>query len=425
MIRALLAILLIAGIALALAWTANQPGAISIDWFGWTVTSHPAWAVAVAVALLILPLLFARIWGWLRYRSGLFGPGRKLRRQASARGYSAGALAAYLTGQERHAAKLAARALRIDPDDWAASAVAALAGDASQDARLRADPATTLLAALAAYRRHPDRSTAETAAALAPASAFAWEAALDERARDGDYAGGRTALANWVALDPEIRTDAGWIGAALDFAAAQAAKAEGDRDRARAALESALKSQPGFAPAAAELAGLFADDDRLRAAEKVIETAWKAAPHPILAQAYAGLQPLETQGERLQRIQRLVNLRPDHPESRMTLATHALAAGEADQALLALGPLLEGEGVRMRAAQLAAQAHRRLGFDPPASATWLDALTTGAPEADWECRRCHAHSRDWHLACPSCGHIGRLAWSGERKDAEERPSAKL
>lgn len=86
MIRRLVAILLVAALALALGWAANQPGRASIDWFGWTVAVHPAWLVTLLLLVVGISLVLAWSWIWLRYRSGLFGPGRTLRRQAAARG---------------------------------------------------------------------------------------------------------------------------------------------------------------------------------------------------------------------------------------------------------------------------------------------------------------------------------------------------
>ncbi|MGB3722701.1 MAG: hypothetical protein WA979_07775, partial [Pacificimonas sp.] len=342
---------------------------------------------------------------WLRWKSGLFGPARTLRRQRAALGSASAALAALVSGQQDRAAALAKDALKSDPTNVMARAVAALTGDEARIAQLDEDRATKPLAALASLRTAPSVSAADAATKVAPTSAAAWQALTEERARVGDYAGAIAALSSWRALDDEAERLGSWIEASLLTAAADGAM---DDEPARDDLERALNVESRFAPAASRLADIAENSGDVSDAERAAMSVWAMQPTPELSRSYEGLYPLESDTDRLARMQALAARNPGHPQSLMAVAEAALPAGEPSLALETLGPLLDKPPVRQRAASLALECYRRLGMDPPTGTAWLDAAASGAPGPRWTCANCSTQSADWSLECGNCGRLGIL-----------------
>lgn len=366
---------------------------------------HPVWLLVGVVAVWLVTHILRRLWNWLRWRSGLFGPARALRRQRAARGDALAAIVALVFGEDARADRLSARALKSDPGNDAARTVAALLGDEKRLVALEAEKATRPVAALARLRGPATLTAAETAAKAVPNSPAAWRGLMTARAEAGDWDGALAALKSWRALDDAAEGAGDWTAAAILTAAADAAL---DGEAARAYLTRALKAQPRFAPAAARLAELAEDDGDIAAAERLAERAWAEQPTPRLGHAYAELQPLETDAERLTRIQRLAATNPANPESRLMLAAAALTAGDPALALEEVGPLLGTPPVRQRAAALALEAHRRLGMEPPVGAAWLDAAESGALGLRWACAECRWQAPDWRFDCGSCGRLGTM-----------------
>jgi HemY protein len=121
---------------------------------------------------------------------------------------------------------------------------------------------------------------------------------------------------------------------------AQALAAEdADRDQAKSLALEATKLAPDLVPAAVLAARLLAESGELRRAGRIVEAAWRANPHPDLADAYAHLRPGDSARERLARIQALVAKSPGNVEAALALARAALDAQEFVVARQALAPL--------------------------------------------------------------------------------------
>src|SRR5262249_59991727 len=95
---------------------------------------------------------------------------------------------------------------------------------------------------------------------------------------------------------------------------------------------------PTLTPAAAiagRLLGLAGD---LRRAGRIVETAWRANPHPDLAETYAHLQPGTSARDRLARVQALAQMAATSVESVLAVARAALDAREFSIARRVLTP---------------------------------------------------------------------------------------
>ena len=71
-----------------------------------------------------------------------------------------------------------------------------------------------------------------------------------------------------------------------------------------------MKLAPGLVPAAALAGRLLAEAGEMRKASRILEAAWRANPHPDLAETYAHVRPGDSARDRLARVQTLAKLKP-------------------------------------------------------------------------------------------------------------------
>ncbi|HYP63524.1 MAG TPA: heme biosynthesis HemY N-terminal domain-containing protein [Acidocella sp.] len=176
------------------------------------------------------------------------------------------------------------------------------------------------------------------------------------------------------------------------LAVAASTQAPASRDALHYA-QMALKAVPGFAPAVASAASALRRLGKIRAARKMISSAWQLKPHPMLGAEWfaGGATPIE----RAQDATLLAAANPGHVESELVLAQTALDAGLVAEA--------------RRHAELALHA----GPDDGRAQGILDTLEgkpRTAPRCGWVCAACHHTSQDWSALCPSCGKLGKLRW---------------
>jgi HemY protein len=242
---------------------------------------------------------------------------------------------------------------------------------------------------------------AREAEAAQPGAAWVREerAALALRTRDWKEA---------LALSPSERLT-GHRRAALALAAAMQ-----DPETASALEKQALSADPGFAPAALAVARRQAAEGSPRRAKSTLQAAWKAAPHPDLAEAY-----LADEADALARVkaaEALTHENRTHPESRLVLGRTALAAGLTGRARAELEALVSSGSadrraylamVDMDAVELGDSAAGRA-----AEAKWLRAAAAAPVEPRWQCLACGTTHGKWEPICEECGTPGRIEWTG-------------
>jgi HemY protein len=146
----------------------------------------------------------------------------------------------------------------------------------------------------------------------------------------------------------------------------------------------AVKLVPDFPPAAVLAGELANQQGHRRRAQRTLEDAWRAEPHPDLARAYARLIETETPEQRLERVEvRLKPLRPDHPELHVAVGELAIAAGRYDRAREALERALALEPTQ-RVYRLLAELERA-GGDPSRAQDWLQRAADAPPDRAWVC----------------------------------------
>jgi HemY protein len=355
MIRILLFILGVIAAAAGLAWLADRPGTVTVEWLGYQIEAS---ALVAALALAGIVALLILIWAVLRYLftrpAAVAAYVRERRRQQGYDALSRGLLAIGVgdrTLAQRYAG-IAGRNLPREPLTALLRAQAAqLKGDRAAARRafeaMLDRPETQLLGLrglfLEASRSNDNeaaRALAEQAVRRDPKLAWGVNALFDMQARAADYEGALNTLAiarqnGHVDQNAALRRRA-----ALLTAEARAAEAS-DPEKALGLAGEALRLAPSLVPAA-EIAGrILASRGESRHASRLISRTWKLSPHPDLALVYAYAKPGEPPRERVKRVKHLASLTPGDIEGQIAIANAAIEAHEWEEARNALAPYID------------------------------------------------------------------------------------
>jgi HemY protein len=331
-------------------WLAERPGDVAITWQGERLeTSVMVLAAAVAAVAVAAVLL------WSILRALVRAPGaiaHRLRARRTERGHRAVShgLIAVGSGDMRAARRFTHEANRLAPGSpltlLLSAQAAQLAGDSAAAATTFKEMAerddTRVLGLhglfVEAQRRNDAPAAlfyAEEAAKHASAPAWAGQAVLEMRCGSGDWSGALERLErnqrNGLVDKAAYRRQR-----AVLLTAQALALEEQDRERARALALEAVKLAPTLVPAAALAGRLLAGAGEKRKAARAIEAAWRANPHPDLADAY--LRPGDSARERLERIEALAAMAPGDAEAAIAVARSALDAKEFAIGKQALAP---------------------------------------------------------------------------------------
>jgi HemY protein len=355
MIRILVFILVIVAGALGLAWFADQPGSITVQWLGYEIKTS-----AFVGALMLIGIAAVLILAWALLRFILTRPAamsayfQERRRSQGFEALTRGLLAVGVgdRAQAQRYTGMARRNLPNEPLTALLKAQAAqLKGDRATARRafegMLDRPETELLGLRGLYleaKRSDDtnaaRVIAEQVVKRDPELAWSVNALFDMQARAGDWEGALNTLAiarqhGNVEADVALRRRAALLTAeARDLEASAPAKA-------LALANEALRLAPSLVPAA-EIAGrLLASKGDSRQASRLIARTWKLAPHPDLALVYAFANPGDSPRERLKRVKHLASLTSGDIEGQIAIAMAAIEARDWREAEAALSPYLQ------------------------------------------------------------------------------------
>src|SRR6476646_2098415 len=352
MIRVLVFVIGVIAAALSLAWLADRPGAITIEWLGYE-TKTSAFVGALALAALVTVLILA--WALLRYlfsRPAAIAAYRQERRRRQGFDALPRGLLAIGVGDRAQAQRYAGVARRNLPNEPLTALLKAqaaqLKGDRASARRafeaMLDRPETELLGLRGLFveaKRGNDnnaaRALAEQAVRTDPHAGWSVNALFDMQAREGDWEGALATLAvarkhGNVEPDVALRRRAVLLtAAARDLEASQPDKA---------LASEALRLAPSLIPAA-EIAGrLLASKGESRQASRLIARTWKLAPHPDLATVYAFAKPGESPRDRLKRVEHLASLTSGDIEGHIAVAVAAIEARDWQRAEDAISPYL-------------------------------------------------------------------------------------
>ena len=244
---------------------------------------------------------------------------------------------------------------------------------------------------------------AEEAARTTPALGWASRAVLESRCATGDWAGALALLER----SKDALDKATYRRQRAVLLTARALATEGsDRDAAKALVLEAQPLAPALVPAAAMAGRLLAEGGSLRKASRVIEKAWRANPHPDLAQAYAQLRYGDAARDRLKRVEALARQTSDNIEGALALARAALDARDFAKARTALEPYLGAPTKRV--CLMMAAIERAEGNDEGRAREWTARAVNAAPDPAWTADG--YVSDHWLPASPITGRIDAFEW---------------
>jgi len=428
--RALPALIVVALLVAASVYVADRPGSVEVLWQGWRIDTSVA---VLVLAVVLVAMAAAALFHLLRKIIG--GPRaflrsrRERRRRDGYRALTQGMVAVAAGDAEeaqRHARKadvllaeppltllLSAQAAQLNGDDRAAERyfAAMLERKETEFLGLRG----LIMQALRGGDEGKALSLIERAKGLRPRTPWVLSSLFELQARAGKWREAEATLVEASKRKALPATESRHRQAVLLHEKSRAAEAAGD---AREALEHAAKAHkldPGFAPVTVRYANLLRVGGKGRQAAKAIETAWRAQPHPALAEAHAALFADEPPLQRLKHVERLAGHNPEHRESRLAVAGAALHArlwGEARRHLEAAGAAPgETAAATPRVCRLMAELEQAERDNDGAARGWLArARATGSLDETYICNACGAESAEWTPLCPHCRGFDSLHW---------------
>lgn len=342
MIRILIFLAVVFALGLGFAWLADRPGEMVVTFNGYqyqvSLMVAAVAVVAIVAAVMIVWWLLKSLWNSPYTISRYF---RVRRRDRGYQALSTGMIAAGAGdgALARKKTKEAAKLIRSDQEPLIhlLEAQASLLEGDHEGARekfetMLDDPEMRLLGLRGLYleaERLGDRNAARhyagRAAAMAPQLAWAAESTLEDLTGRGDW-DGALKLVEAQKSTRQIERDAANRRRAVLLTAKARALSDSDPNTARTAAVEANKLAPDFAPAAVAAASLLFKQNDVRKGSKILETAWKAEPHPEIAELYTHARPGDAVVDRLNRAKKLQEMKKNHAESSLTVARAALDA---------------------------------------------------------------------------------------------------
>jgi HemY protein len=386
MIRVLFYLAVVALLAFGAVWLADRPGDVAITWQGERVETSVMVLAATVAAIAIGAIVL-----WSILRAIVRAPdviAARLRARRGERGYHAVShgLIAVGSGDMRSARRFTHEANRFAPGApltlLLSAQAAQLSGDRAAAAatfqRMAGRDDTRVLGLhglfVEAQRRNDAAAAllyAEEAAKHGSAPGWAGQAVLEMRCGAGDWAGALTRLernyASGLVDKAAYRRQRAVLLTAQGLALEEASLPTsgkpdvslptsgrpdvGGREQAKTLALEAVKLAPTLIPAAALAGRLLAAAGERRKAARTIDAAWRANPHPDLADAY--LRPGDSAREKLERIEALAAMAPGDAEAAIAVARAALDAKEFTIGKQALAPFT-GSPTKRVAALMAA-----------------------------------------------------------------------
>ncbi len=377
-------------------WALSLPGEVVINDAEGTLIGVKS-GVAALIVLLLGGLIAA---GWWLATAVFILPGKLNRAHILARAKRANAalaegLLAAEAGDAKGALKLVRKASKHAEDERLKLLLEARAAEVNDDwagaerawgqlMRLPGGQLAGLRGSATAAAERGDLVTAEARAreALALKSEADWpfNALFDSQVKRGEWERALETLTlgeKRALITPEF---ARRRRAVLHTARAVALSNERRID-AQKGLAEAIRSAPGFPPAAFHGARHLMTDGKSKAAQGVLELGWKARPHPALAQLSRRLVPQDTDENITTRLKALVEANPGHRESRILKAEVAMDTADWVGAIKGLALLVE-ENPTGRLCLLMERALKGYG-DATEAARWARMAATASREADW------------------------------------------
>lgn len=436
MLRALWFIVKLSLFVFAVIWLTNQPGKVDIAWQGYEIRTSVGFIAVVFAALLVLWTLVYGVWRSIVAVPAVFKRYRvTARREKGYRAVTEG-FVAIAAGDGRTAQKYADRARQMIPDASLTRLLIAQTALMNGNAPKARREFTALLEDDSAaffgvrgllhetlshgnYREALD--LARKAEELQPKRLWVIRTLFDLETRNGEWRKADATLRKAEKLGIFDDAAAKRHRQALFTALADDAVHQGHLAQAIKAAARAFDLDPAFAPAAIRLARLYGETGKRRAALKTLLAAWKAQPHPDLADLWMKFMPpakkpkspYDAGKETLAWMRQLTAKNPDHRNSQRALGAAALQARLWREAR---EYLTRGTDYRTLA-----KLEREETRNDTKAREWLEIAAENPPEPKWICHACGSAALDWTALCRHCSAFNQQEWRTPSLDIHEPP----
>jgi Uncharacterized membrane-bound protein len=422
MIRVLIALAALFAAVFALDWLGGVPVDVTVAWPGGEVA--PSLRVVV-VALLLFAVAAVVVWSLV---TGLIRTPRMIgdyfRSRRRDKGYTAlsRGMIAVGSGDSRLAHRYAGEARGLlgdrEPLVYLLDAQTAQLEGRNDKARAAFNqmleaPGTALLGLRGLYMeavREGESAAARHYAAealkLSPGVLWAATAMMEFQSAEQDWTGALGTLESSVSARLIDKKEARRQRAVLLTARALQCE-DPDPELARSLALEAHRLAPDLVPASVVAGRLLSRNGDLRKASKVLETAWKEAPHPDLAEVYAHVRSGDAPHDRLKRVRHLAALRPNTVEGALAVARQAIDAHEWQVAREALTQALRTAPTR-RVFLMMAELEEAEHGDRGRMREWLSRALNAPQDPAWIADGVVAD--DWAPVSPVSGRLDAFEW---------------
>lgn len=424
MLRILIFLAVVLVLGLAFAWIADNPGLVTIALPNQGIESIE---ISLMLAVVVLVTIIAGImivWSMALtiWRSPLlFSNWRRGRRRD--RGYNAlsKGMIAVAAGDATNARKLTRESNRFLPDEplvLLLDAQTSLLEENRGNAQLKFEamlenPDTRLLGLRGLYVEAERQGEvaiaahyAERAAELAPDAAWSSSALLRHQSTSGDWAGALKTLETSRWTNKLNRSENNRLKAVLQTAMAMDQEDQAP-DQARTLALSAHKLAPSLVPAAIIAARISSRLGDFRKASKVLETTWKVAPHPEIADAYVHVRSGDAVVDRQKRARYLAGKQRNNAEGNFAIAIAAIDAKDWREARSALAGILK-DNPSERICLLMADIEQAEHGDHGRVRDWLSRAVRAPRDAVWTADG--YVSDKWAPVSPLTGRLDAFEW---------------
>jgi HemY protein len=404
-----------------LAWLADRPGELTVQWQGYQIETSVFRAIVLFTAAIVVMLAAWAILRHVWHSPAAVGSHLAKRRQKLGLDALSSGMIALGAGDRAAAVRSALQARKSLPNEplthLLRAQAAQLSGDRTTARRIfeamLASPDTEqlglrglFLEALREGETEAARHFAERAVALNPKLTWAVDALFDLQCRQSDWAGALETLAIARKQGHVERARAERRRAVLLTAQAQAAE-ESDPERALTLALDAHGLAPDLVAAAAIAGRLLASRGNTPRATKILQRTWSRAQQPDLATAYAYARIGDSPRDRLDRVKQLAALTPNSIEGPIAVATAAIEARQFDEARAALEPLLPAR-MTQRVATLMARIEGEQHGDKGRVREWLARAVNAPRDPAWTADGIVADR--WGPISPVTGALDAFRW---------------
>ncbi len=428
MIRLVLFLVGGAILASALAWLADRPGTLVMNWQGYVIETSVFRAVVLFAFLVAIAMLVWTIARQIWQSPAAVGNFFNRRRQERGLDALSSGMIAVGAGDRALATRYAVQARKALPNEplthLLRAQAAQLQGDRATSRRIfeamLGTPDTEQLGLRGLYleaekegEAEAARQFAERALNLNPKLGWPIDALFELQCRASDWSGALTTLATGRKHGHIEKPLADRRRAVLLTAQAQ----EIEEENGAKALELATEAHnlaADLVPAAAIAGRQLASRGNTARAAKIVERTWRKSPHPDLAVVYAFARPGDSPRDRLERIKRLSKATPHSAEGPIAVATSAVEARSWGEAREALGPLLEGR-LTQRVCTLMARIEGEQHNDTGRVREWLARAVNAPRDPAWTADG--IVSERWAAISPVTGALDAFQWRVPLEDA--------